>query len=335
MKTSNTQKFTLGLFVIIGLILLVLAVYLIGQKKSLFSSTTQITSVFKNTNGLQTGNNVRYSGVNVGTVKAINILNDTAINVDMLIDEKSARFIRKSSQAMINSDGLVGSMVVNLMPGENKDGLTIKAGDTLESVSQVATADMLFTLNKTNENAALLTSDLLKITNAINAGEGVLGHLLKDSLMANNLQQSLVNINKSSQSASITLSRLQQLSQKIEYNENSIAATLLSDSSAAIQIKNLLENLENSSENIEALSENLKDYSREIKEARGGINYVVKDSVFVENLDMSIKNIEAATRKFEENMEALKHNFLFRGYFRRLERQQEKEKARIQDSNQN
>ena len=87
MEKTTSQKIRLGLFVIIGLLLFILAIYFIGDKQKMFGKTNHLEAVFNNVNGLQLGNNVRYSGINVGTVRAIEMINDSTIKVDMLIDK--------------------------------------------------------------------------------------------------------------------------------------------------------------------------------------------------------------------------------------------------------
>lgn len=327
MKSNSGQNLKLGILIVAGLTIFTLGVYFIGNKQNLFGDSIMLSSVFKNVNGLQLGNNVRYSGVNVGTVKNIKFLNDTAICVDMLIDRESGNLIKHSSLATINSDGLVGSMVLNILPNSEVSSRTIKEGDTLESLSQVATADMLNTLNQTNENAALLTADLLKITNSINAGEGVLGNLLKNETLAQNIQESAANLNETTNSAREGLNKLNRILNAVDY-ENSVAGLLLSDSTAQKSFSNIIEDLKTTSSQIKEISSNLGEFSNSINSGKGALNYVVKDTTFVNHLDESMQNIEEATFRFNQNMEALKHNILFRGYFRKLERQKAREERK-------
>jgi phospholipid/cholesterol/gamma-HCH transport system substrate-binding protein len=116
MEKTTGQKIQLGLFVIIGLLLFVLAVYFIGDKQKMFGKTNHLTCVFNNVNGLQLGNNVRYSGVNVGTVQSIEMISDTIIKVDMIIDKSIFSYIKKNAVAIIGSDGLVGNRIINILP---------------------------------------------------------------------------------------------------------------------------------------------------------------------------------------------------------------------------
>jgi phospholipid/cholesterol/gamma-HCH transport system substrate-binding protein len=329
MKSNSGQNLKLGILIVAGLIIFTLGVYFIGNKQNLFGDSILVSSVFKNVNGLQSGNNVRYSGVNVGTVKEIKFLNDTAICVDMLINRENGNLIQFSSLATINSDGLVGSMVLNILPSNKIPSRTIREGDTLASISQVATADMLNTLNKTNENAALLTADLLKITNSINAGEGVLGDLLKDESLAKNIQESAENLNQTTSSAKAGLAKLNGILNTVDY-ENSVAGLLLSDSSAQKSFSIIIQDLQATSSQIKEITTDLGQFSNSLNREKGALNYVVKDTGFVNHLDQSMQNIEEATFRFNENMEALKHNILFRGYFRKLERQKAREEKKAQ-----
>ena len=97
MEKTASQKIRLGLFVIIGLLIFILAVYFIGDKQKMFGKTNHLSAVFNNVSGLQLGNNVRYSGINVGTVRAIEMINDTTIKVDMIIDKTIFKHIKKNT----------------------------------------------------------------------------------------------------------------------------------------------------------------------------------------------------------------------------------------------
>lgn len=323
MRKNTSQNVLLGIFVVIGIILFSLGVYFIGSKQNLFGESIRINSVFKNVSGLQLGNNVRFVGVNVGTVKEITIINDTAINVNMAIEMKTASLLRKSAQATIGSDGLVGSMIVNILPGDNLENDIVKSGDTIESISKIATIDMLTTLNTTNENAAMLTADLLKITNAINNGEGLLGTLLKDEDLVTNIKLSVKNLERTSQAASRSIAKLNNILSEVNYKE-SVAGLLLSDTISKGKIKNIINNLEISSREIDSISSNLNEFSVNLRDGEGAMNYLMQDTTFVKNLDNAIRNTEAGSEKFDEIMEAIKQSFLFRGYFRKQERREQR-----------
>ena len=323
MKKSNSHKIKLGLFIIISSLFLIIALYFIGNRQNLFSKNFKISAVFNNVNGLILGNNVRYSGINVGTVKNIHMINDTTICVDMHIDYKFLKHLKKNAVAGISSDGLVGSMVINIAP-EKEFAPPLIPGDTIKSYSKISTNDMLETLNTTNDNISLLTSDLLKITTSIKTGDGTLSMLINDPEMATNLKTTVKNLKTASSSASNSLNEFNKIIKSINYNE-SMAAVLLSDSITALQMKSIITNLDKSSTGMDASVSTINELLKSLKTSEGSLNYIIKDTLLVKNIDETVKNIKDGSLKLNENLEALKHNFLFRGYFKKIERQKAKE----------
>lgn len=323
MERTTSEKLRLGIFVLIGTLLLLVGAYQIGNQENLFGDTFTINAVFKNVGGLQKGNNVRYSGINIGTVNEIEMENDTAIRVTMLIQQKMRNHIKTNAIAAIGSDGLVGSMVINIVPGNGMAPL-VEAGDEIQSLSKIATADMLSTLNVTNENAALLTEDLLKVTASLNKGEGTLGRLLNDTVMGNDLKQTLTNLKYMSREANTTIAELNKIIRQFD-TEESVAGVLLADSISGEKLQNLIAHLENASIEIVKTAKNLDSVVGDLKDGKGAVNYLSTDTVLVDQLRNTMQNVDQGVERFNENMEALKHNFLTRRYFRKLEKQKEKE----------
>lgn len=326
MKKSDTQKIRLGLFVIVATLLLIVVLYFVGNKQNLFGKNFRISAVFNNVNGLQLGNNVRYSGINVGTVKSIVMLNDTSICVDMVIEHKILKHIKKNAIAAIGSDGLVGSMVINIVPN-NTNAANLAPGDTIKSFTKISTSDMLTTLNTTNENAAILTADLLKITKAINDGKGTLGMLITDTEMASNLKKTSKNLKIASENTSKTISEINAIVASIKYGEN-VASVLLSDSVSANQLKSIITNLEKSSNEITEVISNINNVALKINKGDGTLSYVLNDTLLVQNIDTITLNIKESSVLLNENLEALKHSFLLKGYFRKQAKQLEKEEKK-------
>jgi phospholipid/cholesterol/gamma-HCH transport system substrate-binding protein len=328
MEKTTSQKLRLGLFVIIGLTLFILAVYFIGDKQQMFGKTNQLSAVFNNVSGLQLGNNVRYSGINVGTVSSITMINDTAIKVDMLIDKTIFPHIRKNAIATIGSDGLVGNMIINIIPGKKK-ATSISPGDEIRTLSRIRTDDMLNTLGKTNKNAALLTSDLLKITNEINQGTGTVGLLIKDSNLANDLKQTVHYLKITGQGSSQSITKINQLLSSLENKDNVIG--VLKDTAVANNLKKIVLNLKQTSTQIDNVVNNLDTTIVNIKNGKGAVNYLSNDPELVRKIDSTMTNVNEASLRLNENLEALKHNFLLRGYFRKQEKAKLKEEKKAEE----
>ncbi|GAA4810082.1 MlaD family protein [Litoribaculum gwangyangense] len=322
MRKTNNEKLKLGIFVIVGLLLFVVAIYFIGNRQNMFVKTFSISANFNNVNGLIQGNNVRYSGINIGTVKTISMINDSTINVNMVIEEKMVQHIKKDAIATIGTDGLVGNMIVNIIPGDG-NAEAISEGDIIKSYTKIGTADMLNTLSVTNENAALLTAKLLNIADAMADSKGTFGMLINDTIVSNNLKHTVNQLRIMSIEANKSMKSLNAIINNINFDE-SIAGVLLNDSIEAQKIKVVLTNLETSSQDMKAVITNLNETITDLKNGKGAVDYLFKDENFVKNLEQSMKNIYEGTDKFNQNMEALKHNFLTRSYFRKLEREQKK-----------
>ncbi|OYX26097.1 MAG: ABC transporter permease [Flavobacteriales bacterium 32-35-8] len=325
MMNANSQKIRLGLFVIIGTLLFVLGIYLIGQKQNMFKRTFMISAEFQNVNGLQKGNNVRYSGINIGTVRAIEMVNDSIVKVEMNIQENIVKHIRKNAVATIGSDGLVGNMIINILPRDGMAGV-IENGDMIKSFSKVEPDDLLSNLSVTIKNTEILTEDLLKITNAINNGQGTLATVLNDTVMSSDLKQTIKTLKEVSVNASNTLLEFNGLVKSIKTDDASILGLLLNDTVSGNKLKMILQTIETSSVKMENSVEKINTIIENVNTSDGAFNYVIKDTSLVNSLKSTLKNVNEGTDKFNQNMEALKHNFLTRGYFRKLNKEERKAK---------
>ena len=192
-------KFRLGLFIIIGIGLFVLGIFIIGKQKNLFNPVFSLKANFHNVSGLQVGNAVRFSGINIGTVDNITIINDSTVKVEMLIKKEVQKFIKTDSQAAIGSEGIIGDKVVVITQGYLSNKI-IKSGQIITSVEPIETDAIMRSLKITADNAALASNDIVGIVSKINKGEGTLGRLIQDKSMANNIDQTIVNLKKSSKS---------------------------------------------------------------------------------------------------------------------------------------
>lgn len=315
MAMQSINRLQLGVFVTIGLVLFAVAVYYIGNKQNMFGDTITLSTTFRNVNGLQSGNNVRYSGINIGTVSDLIITSDTTVQVDMIIEKEASQHIRKDAIATVSSDGLVGNMMIGILPTVNSADF-IEDGDFIPSFSRIGAEDMLQTLNVTNENAALLTADLLKITDGIIEKKGTLGMLLYDSTIAKDFQMTLKNLRS-------TTWQINQASTKINATLNDLdrsdglLAQITSDTLVFKKLDETMNNLQFASDELTKITGRLNGIVGDIKTEEGALQTIIYDTAFMQDLKQSMHNINEGTAKFSENMEALKHNFLTRKYFKK------------------
>ena len=196
---KHTQKFKvrLGLFIAGGILLFVIAIFLIGRQQNLFNPVFKISTLFYNVSGLQVGNNVRFSGINVGTVNDIRIINDSTVRVEMLVRKNVQQFIKADSEAGIGSEGIIGDRVLILTQGSNEAPIA-KDGQQIVSTEPVETDAIMKSLLSTAINAEIITNELAEIMVNINSGQGTIGRLIQDTTIAENLNQTIVNLKRSS-----------------------------------------------------------------------------------------------------------------------------------------
>jgi phospholipid/cholesterol/gamma-HCH transport system substrate-binding protein len=303
MDTQNQNfKVRLGLFIVIGLIIFVIAIFFIGKQKNLFSPVFKVTTSFYHISGLQVGNNVRFSGINVGIVDNIMIINDSTVQVDMLIRKNVQEFIKADSQAGIGSSGIIGDRIIIITQGSTNAPMA-KDGQHIESKEPVETDAIMASLSATAENVELITLELAEIMVNINSGEGALGRLISDPAIAENISQTIGNFKKSSAG----------LDETIETTKTNVYA--------------FMESLQQTAAKTEIASHQLGEIMVRINSGEGTLGRLIQDTTMADNLNETMLNLKRSSQGLDENMEALKQNFLFRGYFRRKAR--EEEKARL------
>ena len=198
METHSSQfKVRLGLFVAGGFIIFALAIFLIGRQKNLFNPTYNLTTTFYNVSGMQVGNNIRFSGINVGTVDDIKIIDDSTVQVNMIIQKSVQPFIKTDCQAAIGSEGIIGDRILVITQG-SAGAPSANDGESLSSVEPVETDAIMQSLSITAINAEIITDQLAEIMININQGEGTLGRLIQDTTIAENINKTIINLKSTS-----------------------------------------------------------------------------------------------------------------------------------------
>ncbi len=190
-KSNYTWK--LGMFVILGLALFMIAIYFIGNNKNLFGATFQLKSNFKNVSGLKEGNNVRFSGINVGTVKDIEFISDSAVVVNLIIKEDVQKYIKTDAIASIGSDGLMGDKVLTISPGTASNTI-VKDNDLIKSTKAIEMEDIMKSVKLSADNAGIITNQLAIFTSKMNNNDGVISKLMTDATFANSITKTLTNL---------------------------------------------------------------------------------------------------------------------------------------------
>jgi phospholipid/cholesterol/gamma-HCH transport system substrate-binding protein len=308
---NHTPKFKarLGMFIAGGIAVFVIAIFIIGKQQNLFDPVFKITTNFLNVSGLQVGNNVRFSGITVGTVDNIIIINDSTVQVDLMIKKTVQQFIKADCEASIGSDGIIGDRVVIITQGSS-EGTMAKNGQHILSKEPVETDDIIVSLQATSLNAEVITLQLAEIMTNINNGQGTLGRLIQDTTVAENINQIIENFKTSSEG----------LDETIDVTKENVFA--------------FMKSLQKTVAKTEVASNELGEIMTKINNGEGNLGMLIQDTTLATNLDVTVINLKESSIGMNENMEALKHNFLFRGYFKRKAKE-EAEKKRLEDEQQN
>ena len=307
----------LGLFVLAGIVFLVFMLYMMSKNRNLLGANFSIKAIVSNVNGLVPGNNVRFKGIDVGTVKSIEIINDTAIYVNMVIDSKMRPFIKQNAIASIGTDGLMGNKLININSGVGVSE-AVEEGSIITSLKPIETDEMLRTLNTTNKNIEKITDNLRQVTVKLNNSNS-LWNLLSDTVITQDLKKTVSNFRQAGSNTIRLTSSAEHIVSRLEDGDGIVSA-LFTDTMMVDQLSTSLATIQNASKQTSMMMEDLKTVIDNMKHGEGAAGLLLTDTTLKSSLQQSIINVEEGTGRFNENMEALKSNFLFRRYFKKLEK---------------
>lgn len=193
MPKESGSSWKLGIFVTLGLLLFVATIYLVGKQQNLFGNVFHLKAQFKTVSGLKVGNNVRFSGINIGTIHEVELITDTSVMVNLVIKKKYQEFIKKDAKAGIGSDGLMGDKVLTITPGIS-DRNTVIDGDIILTKNGIEMEDVMLSAKTSVDNAGVITAQLASFTTKLNSGNGALSKMINDEEFANSLKGTLKNL---------------------------------------------------------------------------------------------------------------------------------------------
>jgi phospholipid/cholesterol/gamma-HCH transport system substrate-binding protein len=288
MKKDTSNKMRLGIFISVGIAIFISAIYFIGEKQQLFRSTFRLSGVFKDVAGLQIGNNVRLSGINVGTVDNIIIISDTTVKVEILIDEQARKFIKKDAIASIGSEGLMGNKALVISPGTGGKK-RIEDNDVMKTSPPLSMDDIMLTVKTTMDNTSSITNDLAIITKNIQEGKGTIGRLIMDKSWVEDFEITFTNLKRGSTEFRILLEKA-----------NDIDDVLLS-------IKETIKSTSN-------ITSDLAKITATIESGQGTIGRLLMDPSTAQNIDSTFINLKEGASGLKALMEKAKSSWLLWGF---------------------
>lgn len=307
-KLSTRKQISLGIFVTIAVALAIGLVYYLGSRKQWFGDNITAYTYFYNVSGLQPGNNVRFSGINVGTVNRIRLASDSSVLAEMILSRDAAEFIKVDSRAMIESDGLMGNKVISITAGSvNAPG--ISENDTLESKSPVSLDEVISSFKTTSDNASDLTKNLKEITEQVQNSQGLLGKLVADSAMARRIQNTIESFEETSENTRRITAQVAVASRQLNQGDGMVP-TLLSDTTLSHTLLSTIDTLSRASRNLAATSRELKVFADRLNNEEGAINLLLTDSVFARDLERTLRNVRDGTEDLDEVVNTVNESWL-------------------------
>jgi len=284
MKKNISSKIRLGIFISLGILVFIVAIYFIGEKQQLFRSTFRVSGVFKDVGGLQAGNNVRLSGINIGTIDNVTIISDTSVRVDIVIDESTRRFIKKDAVASIGSEGLMGNKALIISPGTG-DKKIIEDNDIIATIQPTDIDAILKSLKTTIDNTSAITGDLAKIATNIESGKGTIGRLMMDKEWRQNFETTIINLKEGSDGFRVLMDK-------------------------ANEMDKILISLESTIENTNKITNDLSSITGSIQSGDGIIGRLFMDQSMGQNFDSIMVNLKEGSAELKIFLEMAQDSWL-------------------------
>lgn len=316
MENETGRQFRLGIFVVAGTILFVSAMYFIGRNQNLFGPTIRLEAFFNNVNGLQPGNNVRFAGSDAGTVESVDVINDTAVKVVLVLKEKYGTFIKTDALASIGTDGLMGNKLVNIINNPSSTAGLVKDGSVILTLRPVETDEMLRTLNQTNEYVSGIALNLKNITDKIGNSRGTIWKLIADTVLSKSIDSVFVNMKQASNRITVAAQGINQVVNEVNTGKGLFRA-VVSDTIITGRFYGIINALDTAGKQTSAVSNKLAEMIEDVEKGKGTLGVLLKDTSASEDLRVTISNLKQASESLNKSLEAVKNIPALKKYLER------------------
>lgn len=317
-ESPNKRAVIVGLFVLIGLSFLIGGILMVGNLHETFTNKVSIVSVFADVNGLQSGNNVWFSGVKVGTVKDIQFYGQSKVAVTVRVDVKAQKYIRKDAKVKISTDGFIGNKILVIFGGSEKSE-AIAEGDTLQVENAVSQDEMMKILQESNRNLQSITTDFKSISKKMDSGEGTLGKLLNDNALYDNANNTIQSINRASVNTEKLIQELKAYSAQLN-KEGTLANDLVTDTIVFQAIRSFSMQLKQIADTTSVFISHLKTMSQD---STTSIGTLLNDPVEGARLKEILKNLESSSKKLDQDLEAAQYSWPLKKGFKKMEKEKQ------------
>lgn len=324
--SKNRHTIIVGIFISIGILILVIAVFTLGGQKNTFEKKFQLQAIFDDVGGLKVGDNVWISGVKVGAIKNISFTDSAHVIITMNIETRAKNLIHKDSKAKVGSDGLMGNRIIIIYGGSNNSSF-VTDNDKLLSDRTTDSKDLLTTLETSNKNLAVITDNIKEVTYRLLNGKGTIPTLINDNDIPENIRATLstikyaaADLKKTAGQSQVFMNNLSAFSERLN-KEGTSLNNLLTDTILFKNISAGIQQLSSTIDTVKIFSENIKKASEDLNEKNNLADALLRDSLTAIHFKRIVENLDSASSKLDEDLQALQHNFLLRGYFRKKQKQ--------------
>lgn len=318
MRNDNKKSVIVGVFVLFGIIIFIAGVLTMGGQQKKFVKSIRLNAVFDDIGGLQTGNNVWFSGVKIGTVRKINFYGESQVEIVMAVENKAQEYIRKDSKATIGSDGLIGNKIIVIYGGTTQ-APPVEDGDRLIAVMPLDTDKMMSTLQENNNNLVTITENLKVLTTKIAEGKGMVGAVMTDSLLAESFKNTMMAFERAAVRSNVVINDINKITANL-YKEGTLIYDLTNDKETYQNLKTSVEGLQATIDNTKELSDGLKVTMDKLNTNDNTLGLLLNDAEFAEKLRSTMVNTDSATMNLNRGLEALEYTWPFRRGFKRMEK---------------
>jgi phospholipid/cholesterol/gamma-HCH transport system substrate-binding protein len=268
-KQLMWAKLKVGLVITLALLMLFMTVFFAGDIQNIFSPKLQIKAQVKDVRGLRRGSPVWISGIEIGSVKSIDLHPEYGTLVTMLINKEALTFIKKDSKANVMTMGLLGDKYVELSAGSS-DAESIKPGDMIKGTVQLEVQDIV---NASSVSLEKITEFVEKLGNFIEKfekSEGTVAKFLTDPSIYNNLKETTKTL-----SMILKDFKESQGTMKMFMEDPSLYNKMLNTTSS------------------------IEEFSRKLNEGPGTLRRLAEDPELYENLNMASKQLSSILERID------------------------------------
>jgi phospholipid/cholesterol/gamma-HCH transport system substrate-binding protein len=310
------RYFAVGIFIIAGITLFALGIFLVGSRHEAFSRHVLLYTEFANLDGVTKGSKVQVAGMDAGQVAKVDVPNSPngRFRVQMKVDEQFHGLVRTDSVVTVDTEGVVGNTFLTIHTGSPSAAIA-QADSILQSKPPVTISDLLTNgLGVMNDADATMkqvggklnvvldgANDAIGNANdllvGLKEGHGPAGMLLRDEKVADQIRDTLSTVQS-------TTSNLKQASAGV--------SSIVAD----VQQRQFPRKLDDTMTQIHSAStqanETITQVHQSLTQALGPDAYGVTAG---QNISQSLSNVNTATGNMTEDTEALKHNFFLKSFF--------------------